>query len=840
MRKKNYIFQTYISQLIEFITNLPRLLRSLTSIFRRGGLSRLIGVAFLSMVSFVAYGQLDSIHYMPPMHARVDWGPQYLYISTPEKVAFPVTIKDGGGNIVTTVNVSNSQPYTYAIGSSNDNYTLVTADNLHKTLKNRGLVIEAKKKFYAYYRAHANNQNQACDLTCKGRAALGKSFRVGHLLQEVDNAGGNRSNFVGIMASEDSTEVTFSGFDPTTDFRKGATDVPSTGIEKIVLQKGETVVFAQYLNSSAPVQPPNGFMGGLVEATKPIAVNVGSWCGAPVTSADKDAGIDQIAPLENVGKEYILCKGNGSTTLEQPIIIAHYNNTQIWINGNTAPVATLSAGQYYVVTANKYTADGNLHIKSSQPIYVYQMIGGVSAGGNEFRTAGLIFVPPISCSIANIIDNIVEPNTIGVMSFDGGLMITAMRDSLVTVKINGSTVNLGAAATVQGNPNFVTYRAFNLFSKSTKLSTLSIEAQGAVQVAMYGQNAAASYAAFYSGFSKTIEPKVELTRVGDGVCPDTLVAKGLFDGVQWVYEDSILKYGKDTFLIVYAPGRYVATGYLGVCRQSETASDTIDVEFISPQFPYTVRQPSCFGYSDGQIRFGVPYGGLAPYQYSVNNGGTFSKNYSYTGITAGAYKLVVKDSLGCYNRPLDIKIGQPAQLTVEIVPQSALPNEIKVGQVVKLTGKTNRKILTADWLPLSTQDICLSCLIYTIYPTETTLVTLSVMDSLGCRAVDSLLLRVEPNVFAPNVINPTSEKDNNQFFTLFSKEQLPIHRLSVYDRWGEHIFETRNITTNVPSQGWDATFRGKNVEAAVYVFFAEVEVLPGKTIIIKGDVTVLY
>ena len=118
--------------------------------------------------------------------------------------------------------------------------------------------------------------------------------------------------------------------------------------------------------------------------------------------------------------------------------------------------------------------------------------------------------------------------------------------------------------------------------------------------------------------------------------------------------------------------------------------------------------------------------------------------------------------------------------------------------------------------------------------------TLSVMDSLGCRAVDSLLLRVEPNVFAPNVINPNSENDNNQFFTLFSKEQLPIHRLSVYDRWGEHVFETRNITTNVPLQGWDATFRGKNVEAAVYIFLAEVEVLPGKTVLIKGDVTVLY
>ncbi len=177
MWTKPYMFQTYISQWIKDPFSLHRILRS--------GFSKIICVALLCAVSLVTYAQLDSIHYMPPMHARVDWGPQYLYISTPEKVAFPVDIKDGSGNIITTINVSNTQPYTYAVGASNDNYTLVSADNLHKALQKRGFIIEGKKKFYAYFKAHSANQNQACDLTLKGRAALGKSFRVGHLLQEV-------------------------------------------------------------------------------------------------------------------------------------------------------------------------------------------------------------------------------------------------------------------------------------------------------------------------------------------------------------------------------------------------------------------------------------------------------------------------------------------------------------------------------------------------------------------------------------------------------------------------------------------------------------------------------
>ena len=67
-----------------------------------------------------------------------------------------------------------------------------------------------------------------------------------------------------------------------------------------------------------------------------------------------------------------------------------------------------------------------------------------------------------------------------------------------------------------------------------------------------------------------------------------------------------------------------------------------------------------------------------------------------------------------------------------------------------------------------------------------------------------------------------------------------MRRLAVFDRWGEHLFEAKDIQTNELSQGWDGTFRGKRVQQGVYVFYAEVEVLPGKTVILKGDITVLY
>ncbi|MBK6931403.1 MAG: IgGFc-binding protein [Saprospirales bacterium] len=708
-------------------------------------------VAGLSALAIPLFGQLDTVHWLPPMHARSDWGPQYLYLSTPEQQDFPVSICDGAGTLLATAIISNSQPFRYDLGATANTPVLVAATDLHMPLQGKGLVINGPKKFYAYFRAHAASGFHAGDLTCKGRAALGQTFRIGHVVQEVDDRD-RRANFIGVLASEDSTQVTLSDFHPGTDFQIGGIQVPSSGPTSVWLDRGESIVFAEYITENELAQPPNGFMGALLTATRPVAVNCGSWLGAPVVFQAYDIGIDQIAPLERVGKEYILCQGNGSSVLEHPVVVAHADNTRVWLNSQTAPAAILSAGQFYIIPTSAYSTAGNMYIRTSEPVFLYQMIGGTASSDDAMRTAGLMFVPPISCGIPNQVDNIYQPNRIGNMTFDGGLMVVAMKDSLVEVRVNGMPVSVGAPAPVPGNPDFVTYRHLTLFNQAVTPDVISIEAEGAVQVAMYGRNEPASFAAFFSGFSKTAVPDIDLTLVGDGVCPDTLVASGLFDGVQWIYEDSILQFGPDSVLVAYAPGRYIATGYLGVCRRTDFASDTGVAAFVSPQFPYQLQPPSCFGYADGQIVFGQPYGGLPPYVFSIDNGQHYTTDSVFAGLAADDYRLVVRDSTGCYNRPLKLKMGQPDSFYVDIVPRK-LPDPLKSGQEVVLEGIPNMPVVAVSWEPTGGGG-CGDCLWHTYKMEETTLVSLVVFDSAGCRAEDQFLVRVDPRIYVPNAIDP--------------------------------------------------------------------------------------
>ncbi|MEZ5647516.1 MAG: hypothetical protein R3E60_00810 [Alphaproteobacteria bacterium] len=58
------------------------------------------------------------------------------------------------------------------------------------------MIIDGPKKFYAYFRARSNSENHAGDLTCKGRAALGKESESDNLVQSAWKED-LRANFIG-------------------------------------------------------------------------------------------------------------------------------------------------------------------------------------------------------------------------------------------------------------------------------------------------------------------------------------------------------------------------------------------------------------------------------------------------------------------------------------------------------------------------------------------------------------------------------------------------------------------------------------------------------------------
>jgi gliding motility-associated-like protein len=68
------------------------------------------------------------------------------------------------------------------------------------------------------------------------------------------------------------------------------------------------------------------------------------------------------------------------------------------------------------------------------------------------------------------------------------------------------------------------------------------------------------------------------------------------------------------------------------------------------------------------------------------------------------------------------------------------------------------------------------------------------------------------NLYIPNVFSPNGDGKNDIFFV----RGACIKEITffVYDRWGEKIFETHDAT-----KGWDGTFRGKEMDQGVFVYY---------------------
>ncbi len=772
--------------------------------------------------------QLDTIHWLSPMYGSVSQGEQYIDLTTPETTPFQVTIRNGAGVPLKTIMLSRAHAYRYQL-SSPYSQLMIPANVLQEVLPSSGIVIHGPKPFHAAFRFFSNSEPFAQYLPCKGRSALGTVFRIGHTWQVTDKTG-QRNNMIGILATKDNTQVTLSGYNPN------LIEFDGKPI-KITLQRGESVVYKHYIGGIGDDQPRNGFMGALLTASKPVAVTSGSWLGAPVIyDQANDICVDQLLPLEQVGKEYILCKGNGPAELERPIVIAHTDNTKVWVNGEAFPDTTLQAGQYYRVSTAFYIPQGNMYIRTTEPAFIFQMIGGLKTGSSQLKTGSFMVVPPIQCGLPQQLDYVLLPNRLKHIRFGGGLMVVAQRNATVKAWTGSIERPLGDPIDVPGNPDFVTYRAMDFFTTGRTDSTLRVESSGAIQVSLVVCNKDISYAALFSGPVER-KPEIQLSVKGDGICPDTLLAVGVFDKIQWIYDDSLFQEGPSARLIFLAPGKYKAVAYLNGCRHTATIADSLEVPLTAPQFQFSVQEPSCFGYPDGQITFGTPNGGTPPFQYSIDFGQHLSDAPGFTTVHAGLHKLVVSDASGCFNQPVHLDLAQPDSVFVNLFFQK-LPDPLRPGDEVILEGSTGGNPISAtSWYPPDS-NLCPDCLVYSFRPETSEWVKLKVYDDGGCPGTDSIWVLVRPPVFAPNIIRPGSDAGNGTF-TLFSEHPLPVKHLLIYSRWGELVFEKRNFFTNNPVEGWEGVFHGKALPPGVYIFTAQVELEPGRIEDIRGDVTIM-
>ncbi|MFL9834871.1 T9SS type B sorting domain-containing protein [Chryseobacterium terrae] len=507
---------------------------------------------------FILNAQLDTEHWFAPMAAKAGTNglEGYLYLSTDETAPFSVQIFNNN-TLYTTVQVSKNNPAQVII--PND-FLIASFQNQLFTPNNMGLNVKGPKKFFANYRFAMTNHAEI--LTSKGAAGLGTTFYAG--LAPISGSENHMNATIGVTATEDNTVVTISGYNPNITFSDGVSSPTRT----FMLNKGKSYILD--VVSSWSNANKTGLVGAKIVATKAISVTNGNFNAAYTTQnlTNNDILMDQAVPVDRLGKDFVVVKGNGTVTsqMETALIIATEDNTQIRFNGGTFITGvTLNEGEYYLVPSTRYQNQGNGHynmnISSTKNIYVYQLLSGAT-NGNEYASGGMNFIPPLSCFMPNKIDEIGFINRIGGQTFATRLNIITQAGATVT--LNGGAIAAGNGPyPVTGNPNWVSYSIQNVTGNVTLNSTKAMTA------GIAAGSGAVGYGGYFAGFSSV----PAITKTGDCYAGILLQVDNNYDSYQW-YLNGVAITGATTFSInpeLYGAGAYTCSVTKNNCETKLTA-----------------------------------------------------------------------------------------------------------------------------------------------------------------------------------------------------------------------------------------------------------------------------
>jgi gliding motility-associated-like protein len=156
---------------------------------------------------------------------------------------------------------------------------------------------------------------------------------------------------------------------------------------------------------------------------------------------------------------------------------------------------------------------------------------------------------------------------------------------------------------------------------------------------------------------------------------------------------------------------------------------------------------------------------------------------------------------------------------------------INLGESVNLSvaGST----VDYTWTPPTWLD-CVTCADPISVPEETITYSITIVDPNGCVASDNVTVTVDYDlvIFVPNIFSPNGDGNNDILYV----RGVGVQSLNfvVYDRWGEKVFETKNL-----DNGWNGSYRGKTMNNAVFVYYLKATFIDGTETEQKGDLTLI-
>lgn len=274
------------------------------------------------------------------------------------------------------------------------------------------------------------------------------------------------------------------------------------------------------------------------------------------------------------------------------------------------------------------------------------------------------------------------------------------------------------------------------------------------------------------------------------------------------------------------------------CTSNPTLSNKIAIKVINPVIPTALLQANkqvlCSG-DAVQLQLTLTNGSINPnYQWYWNNilinnsNNSFSTNaiknsdsfyviiqsnaYCVSNIKSNVLPFLVNDNptVGFVNVDTVIKYG--SSMVLNPLLQSSLP------------------IISFTWQPFY-QINNIGVRNPSVNPLQNTKYVITATNQAGCKGQGAIMVNVFRDLLMPNVFTPNNDGVND-VFKIPEVLQLKIDHFTIYNRWGQIIFNT-----NASNIGWNGLFKGAFAPTGNYIWIIKYyDALKKQFITQKGDV----
>jgi gliding motility-associated-like protein len=246
---------------------------------------------------------------------------------------------------------------------------------------------------------------------------------------------------------------------------------------------------------------------------------------------------------------------------------------------------------------------------------------------------------------------------------------------------------------------------------------------------------------------------------------------------------------------------------------------------------------SCFGKNDGTLKINGVTGGYEPYRYYLN-GQPVNAN-AVSMLPEGTYTIEVSDKYDC-KKSVDVSIQEPAPLQIFASEDSV---NIYITEAVDLTFTSNyplSELASIIWRDVD-GNIVGNDEYLRFQPDESGNIELLVITDKGCEERTKIKIVVEKDldITIPNIFSPNGDGINDRLIIFKNKIPAKISRMTVFDRYGNKVFDDAGMLFNDPAMGWDGTFNGKAIQPGVYILILEIIDFTGSKKRIVKDLTIL-